>query len=93
MIHLLIADAKNRLQFTEKWGWKMITEPHAEKQSGGGGSRRAACPHESKGCHRMAQTETTCSDNLAGDKVLKLKHVVSTSIQRGDKKSPEKRAN
>lgn len=35
MIHLLIADAKNRLQFTEKWGWKMIKEPHAEKQSGG----------------------------------------------------------
>lgn len=35
MIHLLIADAKNRLQFAEKWGWKMIKELHAEKQSRG----------------------------------------------------------
>lgn len=31
MIHLLIADAKNRLQFAEKWGWIMIKEPHAEE--------------------------------------------------------------
>lgn len=31
MIHLLIADAKNRLQFAEKWGWVMIKEPPAEK--------------------------------------------------------------
>ncbi len=32
MIHLLIADAKNRLQFAEKWGWIMIKEPHAESR-------------------------------------------------------------
>lgn len=30
-IHLLIADAKNRLQFAEKWGLIMIKKPHAEK--------------------------------------------------------------
>lgn len=26
MIHLLIADAKNRLQYAENWGWIMIKE-------------------------------------------------------------------
>lgn len=31
MSHLLIADAKNRLQFAEKWVLIMIKKPHAEE--------------------------------------------------------------
>jgi len=31
VIYLLIANAKNRLQFAEKWGLIMIKKPHAEK--------------------------------------------------------------
>lgn len=80
MIHLLIADAKNRLQYAENWGWIMIKE----KTVTGIQVTQSTVPERIKvvtgwigqGGVEDLLSLSVHSDNLSQDNVLKLKLAV-----------------